>query len=311
MIEKSKRSLFLLPVGIVALYFVAGLIVVKIPGMSSIVGTVILDVLFGLLCWKLIMRPSSIGDGRSVLGLPVRPVLWLGLVVVWLFGQITASWIFMTTGDSLYETYTNALHNDADVWVSLLLTVLVAPVFEEVLFRGIVFPSWSRLNPWFGFIGSSIAFALMHGTLVHLPATFMTGLLLASAYAMTGELRTSIMLHVGYNLAASVLGSASVPAFFFLPAVFVVIDVCIVTWLCMEYRKVLSRTGFGKENSYGSKEIEVGEEAHDIPGAFGENAGRSQACGEESCPCGGFEGARNQHGSSYDEQSEDVEQRTS
>lgn len=309
--EKSKRSLFLFPVGVLALYFAAGLIVVKIPGMSSIVGTVFLDVLFGLLCWKLVMRPSSVGDGRSVLGLPVRPVLWLGLVVVWLFGQITASWVFTVTGDSLYETYTNALHNDADVWVSLLLTIVVAPVFEEILFRGVVFPLWSRLNPWFGLIGSSLVFALMHGTLVHLPATFMTGLLLASAYAMTGKLRTSIMLHVGYNLAASVLGSATVPAFFFLPAVFVVIDVCIVVWLCMEYRKVLSWTGFGKENSYGSKEVEVGEEAHDIPGAFSENARRPQTCGEKPCACGGFEGTRNQHGSSHDEQPEDVEQRTS
>lgn len=231
-----------LPLLAVVAYMLLGGVLLRL-GLNPIVSTLITDlVAFGFSFWYLWGRPVPVdGDGRSLLQAPAKPVLWIGLVLVWVFGQITASWVLVQTGDPSFQTYHSELNDVTGVmmWLSLLLTVVAAPLCEEFLMRGVVFGTWRKVNPWFAFFGSSLLFACLHGTLTHLVPTFLTGMLLAVAYAVTGRIWFTVVLHIGYNLGASLLGGISLPAVLFEPWAFITVDVLLFVWLCLEFRHAL------------------------------------------------------------------------
>lgn len=231
-----------LPLLAVVVYMLLGGVFLRL-GLNPIVSTLITDlVAFGLSFWYLWGKPVPVdGDGRSLLQAPAKPVLWIGMALVWVFGQITASWVLVQTGDPSFQTYHSELNDVTGVmmWLSLLLTVVAAPLCEEFLIRGVVFGTWRKVNPWFAFFGSSLLFAFLHGTLTHLVPTFLTGMLLAVAYAVTGRIWFTVVLHIGYNLGASLLGGISLPAVLFEPWAFITVDVLLFVWLCLEFRHAL------------------------------------------------------------------------
>lgn len=254
---RQKLFYLLLPVVAVVFYLVLGGVLLR-TGLNAIVSTLIADGVMFLLAF-LYLRKRSVpvqGDGRSVFGAPAKPVLWAGLVAVWLFGQITASWVLNTFDDAAFINYNSEL-NDVTGWLaigSLFLTLCLAPLCEEFLIRGVVFGSWSKLNPWFAFIGSSLVFALLHGTMTHFIPTLLCGMLMAVAFSMTGSIWRSVVLHIGYNLGAAVLGSMSLPEVLFAPGVFILVDIAIFVWLCFEYKHALE-TDNGKLSPDVTKEV--------------------------------------------------------
>jgi membrane protease YdiL (CAAX protease family) len=87
----------------------------------------------------------------------------------------------------------------------LALGVLVAPVFEEFIFRGILYRGLRRsLQARRALLASALVFALVHPVVAALPV-FVMALLAAAAYERTGWLATPIVAHMSYN--AIVLGS--------------------------------------------------------------------------------------------------------
>ena len=78
--------------------------------------------------------------------------------------------------------------------------LVVAPVLEEFLFRGILFRAMKRS---FGVVPavviSSILFGLVHqNVLSFIPLTFL-GIILSLSYERTGDLRTCIFIHAFFN----------------------------------------------------------------------------------------------------------------
>jgi membrane protease YdiL (CAAX protease family) len=93
------------------------------------------------------------------------------------------------------------------VMVIAVLAVLVAPVCEEVFFRGFLYSALrSRLPVPVAALVQSLIFALLHtfGTL-HGVAVFFLGLILTAVYEWRKSLVTPIFVHAGNNLMA-VLG---------------------------------------------------------------------------------------------------------
>jgi membrane protease YdiL (CAAX protease family) len=91
----------------------------------------------------------------------------------------------------------------------LVLGVLViAPVAEELLFRGVLLRGLQRRMPtaWAVFVGA-LAFALVHvvldlGTGFGVPALVLLGLISGWRAAVSGSLSQSLYLHAGFNLLA-------------------------------------------------------------------------------------------------------------
>jgi hypothetical protein len=93
-------------------------------------------------------------------------------------------------------------------WMPLLFVLIVigAPLSEELLFRGFIFPSLarSRIGTWGAAVVTSALWTLPHvGYSVQgLAAIFIAGLLLAGVLVRTGSLRVTILCHAVYNLGA-------------------------------------------------------------------------------------------------------------
>jgi hypothetical protein len=106
-------------------------------------------------------------------------------------------------------------HGAGQLLVSLLTVSLLAPLTEELIFRGLLM-RW--LLPFAKVTGavliSGVVFGLIHGQFFLHPGVqgwlltvqlALTGVLLGAWVARTGSLRTSFAMHAGFNLAATVL----------------------------------------------------------------------------------------------------------
>ena len=88
----------------------------------------------------------------------------------------------------------------ASVLVTVLLGVVVAPVAEELLFRGYLYGTLRRhVGPWVGMIAGAALFALIHVNLPALPALFVLALCLTLAYEATGSLLVCMAMHATFN----------------------------------------------------------------------------------------------------------------
>ena len=78
-------------------------------------------------------------------------------------------------------------------------TCLVAPIFEEMIFRGIVFKAFSRISIRFGIIASAALFALYHQNVPQMVNAFLGGLFLAYVAYKTGSIIPTIIIHAALN----------------------------------------------------------------------------------------------------------------
>ncbi len=79
-------------------------------------------------------------------------------------------------------------------------TTLLAPFFEEIIFRGVLLPILSRdFGIIFGIIISSFIFALAHLSLSEFPPLFVLGIGLGVTRLLSGRLGSSIFMHSLWN----------------------------------------------------------------------------------------------------------------
>lgn len=85
----------------------------------------------------------------------------------------------------------------------ILLAVIVAPVAEEILFRGYAFERLRQAGgPVLAYAVSSLLFALIHGNPSALVLYLFLGLVLARAYHASGSVLTAFVAHALNNAAA-------------------------------------------------------------------------------------------------------------
>ena len=107
-------------------------------------------------------------------------------------------------------------HRDAaTVALFVVGAVILAPLVEELLFRGVLLRALLRkFDPPVAVLVSALVFALVHyigdpHTLPFLPALAGLGAVLAVTAVRTGDLSASIFIHAGFNLTTTVLFLAS------------------------------------------------------------------------------------------------------
>ena len=155
------------------------------------------------------------GAGWSGVGFHRPPLLPLVLAPVIAVGQLIAIAITNLVLLSLIGEFENPqaaalTGGEGFTWsnfvLMLLLAGLVAPVVEEVLFRGI-FYGWlrARLPLVAAIVVSAAIFAGAHVIPILLPALFVAGLILAVTYEWSGSLWTTIVIHAIQNSVAVVV----------------------------------------------------------------------------------------------------------
>lgn len=97
------------------------------------------------------------------------------------------------------------------LWL-FLSSVVIAPVVEEILFRGIIQKRIGRdFSPLVSIVIASIVFAISHFNPARLIRTFLSGLLLGAVYQKYKSLSLSISAHALINLLAFLFIRTSVP----------------------------------------------------------------------------------------------------
>ena len=186
---------------------------IQVWASSNLMGLAILGVV-----WFLGMKSIN-ADLRSTLRLlglnsPRTNLRFSALLTMGTFAaSFSAAWLFFTMMDWLNADWLAPPEYPPDMVFSGAASVFTfqalavwTPITEEIFFRGFIFTGLvSRLGIWGAMGASALIFSSFHldpenlGVLVPI---FVTGLLLAGLYWLTGSLWPSIVAHAGQNAAA-------------------------------------------------------------------------------------------------------------
>lgn len=222
----------LTPVASVALFLLGSLVAAGVSdgpgglssGVSAVLSgaTVFLLMIAAAFTWVRLRYP---GHARDLLGWawPTRRdvlvgvgIGLLGFVVINVGLGSLAELLARLAGreaPAVQEGYQELVRNPQTAPLFIGMAVVLAPLAEELFFRGMLFPALARrMSVWAAIVVSAVLFALLHvgtGATAELGANallaaliFPLGVLLAWAYHRRGTLVVPILIHAIFNLMA-------------------------------------------------------------------------------------------------------------
>lgn len=93
---------------------------------------------------------------------------------------------------------------DTPIWIVILVAVIIGPIFEELIFRRILFDRLSPFGEKFAIITTAVAFGLFHGNFDQVVYATALGIILGYVYSVTRDVRYPIGLHIVFNFFGSV-----------------------------------------------------------------------------------------------------------
>jgi len=140
---------------------------------------------------------------RRVVLLPRGPLPWrigMGLLVLWAVLPLVLLALLLCRLIGPEQAQIDVLRKRAPGWQWLAVTaVVVAPVVEEVCFRGLLYPALrQRLRMRTAILLSSVAFAIVHPPTVWLPLAILA-MALAWLVETTGSVVPSVAAHMALN----------------------------------------------------------------------------------------------------------------
>lgn len=109
-----------------------------------------------------------------------------------------------------YELNEKYFNNIPELILFSISAILLAPVIEEVFFRGVVLQKWSK--KWgvkSGILTSSFLFAVLHFNTAII-SIFILGVMFSVLYFKTRNLLTSILCHCFYNIIVMIINGVDV-----------------------------------------------------------------------------------------------------
>ena len=165
---------------------------------------ILADVLMILLCAIVIYARG--GKFKKYIGLERPGFLQMigafiaGAAIWYLSINVLSDLLAGSTALENYGRHVGKLHQ-AHPLVSFTLTVIIAPVTEELMFRGALFNSITRfLNKPMAVIITSLMFAIAHIDPVQMGYAFVLGVMLSFIRAETGKIYPCIAMHFAFNL---------------------------------------------------------------------------------------------------------------
>ena len=155
-----------------------------------------------LLIWK---KPRFLKEEIFAKGAPMKVGEFFAILCIFLGGQtifqlcsIGLELILNAFGYSIVEGM-ESLQTDPDNLSMFLYAGILAPITEEILFRGLIQRSLLPFGKKFAILVSSLTFGLFHGNLIQTPYAFAVGLVLGYVAAEYNIL-WAMVLHMINNL---------------------------------------------------------------------------------------------------------------
>ena len=171
--------------------------------------TMIPQYAIGFPCAFLIM--SDITDKRKIEKHKMKPwqfllAFMMGYTLV-LAGNLIGLGFTFGIGVLKGEPVSNVLQDmlaGTNIWITSIYTVLLAPVFEELLFRKVICDRVVKYGQGAAIILSGLMFGLFHGNFNQFFYAFFIGSYFAFIYVKTGNIKYTIGLHMMVNFIGSV-----------------------------------------------------------------------------------------------------------
>ncbi len=175
---------------------IGGLVMLQVPLWLGLLGTPLLARRYGLR-WRI-----QLGWAMRLLDVPVG--LAVGLVTQLAAVPLLYWPIFRIFGDLDVEGPARELSELAvgpsDAALLVVMTVVMAPISEEVFFRGLLQGALrDRLGPVWAVAIASVAFGITHFQLVQFPALVLVGAVNGLLVLRTGRLGPALWSHAGFN----------------------------------------------------------------------------------------------------------------
>ena len=126
---------------------------------------------------------------------------WLMIIPFVLLTSLLMNYIHINQAGSnpLLEIVLNN-NNYFAFFLLLITTTILAPIFEEIVFRGVLLPVLARdFGSIIGILISSFIFALAHLSLGEFPPLFVLGIGLGVTRLLSGRLGSSVIMHSLWN----------------------------------------------------------------------------------------------------------------
>lgn len=106
---------------------------------------------------------------------------------------------------------TEMLNVIGNFWLTFAVSVVLAPIIEEIVFRGVLFPAIKRrYGLMAGVMVSSLVFTLVHINPVQMISVLPLGIYLAIMYHRTGSIYPGMALHATWNLMVLLIAQSTV-----------------------------------------------------------------------------------------------------
>jgi len=132
--------------------------------------------------------------------LSIWPILLAAILLTSRMGQLVFGEDFQMEKHEALKTLTTYPQWPVNLSV-VISAVVVAPIFEETVFRGLFQSVVRRFlpDPWIAILIAAGIFALAHANLSHWPALFVLGVCMGYSYEKSGSLWRPIFIHAVFN----------------------------------------------------------------------------------------------------------------
>lgn len=169
--------------------------------------TLTAGVLTLLTYWILfLIRRKKFAKEVGVCRIPTAAVLPIVLLAAG-FNVITSAFIsILPWPESWMESYMTSSAVIDHSFFAWITAVFMAPVLEEVVFRGLIYSRLKKGMPALAAaVITSLAFGMAHGTMIWAIYTFIFSMVLIWVFEMFQSLTACILLHMAYNISGMAL----------------------------------------------------------------------------------------------------------
>lgn len=142
----------------------------------------------------------------------VKPSAFIGGFFVAYLTMYAGNLVSVYLIELIYSASGNMLENPLEqsvdatpLWANVLFVAILAPILEELVFRGMICKRLLALGEGFAVVFSGIFFAMLHGNLYQLFYAFTLGCLFGLIYVKTGKVIYTIIYHVFINFIGTVV----------------------------------------------------------------------------------------------------------
>ena len=185
---------------------------VKKMTLSETISNIIIFLFIGAFVFSF----ASFARGRNpnrVFG--INKMSW-GKILIWGLGAMVPVYIFLGLGSFIIRliipskekvpemqeiVQTMISSHDITVLIALLFSaIIVAPIVEEIIFRGYIYPVLKKYSHrlFAGFM-TSLLFAVVHGNVAGLIPLLLLAIILTLSYELTGSILVPVLIHALFN----------------------------------------------------------------------------------------------------------------